>query len=105
MSTYRMDIVCAMYDMMDSNIIMLEILLMTSVLAVSSQSNFQSQLWVTKMLSHALDEYTPDGRIVCQRHGLEYRKGLRDLKLWATQSEFSISFVLIVICIQCSLYD
>lgn len=74
-----------------------------SVLAVSSQSNFQSQLWVTKIFSHALDEYTPDGGIVCQRHGLEYREGLRDLKLWATQSELIYKFCFNFI--QCALYD
>lgn len=77
---------CVRYEMTDNNI-MLTIFLMTSVLVVSSQSNFQSQLWVTKILSDALDEYTPDGGIMCKRHGLEYREGLRDLKLWATQSE------------------
>jgi len=77
---------CVLHEMTDSNI-MLTIFLITSALAVYSQSNFQSQLWVTKILSDALDEYTPDGGIVCKRHGLEYREGLRDLKLWATQSK------------------
>lgn len=61
--------------------------LVTSVLTVSSQSNFRAQLRVTKILSDALDEYTPDGGTVCKRHRLEYREGLRDLKLWATQSK------------------
>ncbi|CAH1710164.1 nose resistant to fluoxetine protein 6-like isoform X1 [Aphis gossypii] len=70
---------------MTYNNIMLVIFFMTSVLTVSSQSNFQSQLWVTKILSNTLDEYTPDGGIACKRHGLEYRQGLKDLKLWATQ--------------------
>lgn len=72
---------------------------MTSMLAVSSQSNFQSHLWVTKLLSDTLNEYTPDGGIVCKRHGLEYREGLRDLKLWATQSELIYKF-----CFNCTQY-
>ncbi|XP_025194462.1 nose resistant to fluoxetine protein 6-like isoform X2 [Melanaphis sacchari] len=71
--------------MTDNNIMLVIIFFMTSVLTVFSQPNFQSQLWVTKILSDTLDEYTPDGGIVCKRHGLEYREGLRDLKLWATQ--------------------
>lgn len=86
---------------MTDNITMLMILIfcMTSVLTVSSQSNFQSQLWVTKILSNTLDEYTPDGGIACKRHGLEYRKGLKDLKLWATQSEYDYNFI------HCAMYE
>jgi len=84
---------------------MLTIFLMTSVLAVSSQSNFQSQLWVTKILSVALDEYTPDGGIMCKRHGLEYREGLRDLKLWATQSELILYYFDFNNFVQCALYQ
>lgn len=89
--------------MTDSNIIMFAIFLMTSVLAVSSQSNLQSQLWVTKILSDTLDEYTPDGGVVCKRHGLQYREGLRDLKLWATQSEFMYNNTFDYNCIQSAL--
>lgn len=84
---------------MTDNNIMLAIFCMTFVLTVSSQTIFQSQLWVTKILSNTLDEYTPDGGIVCKRHGLEYRKGLKDLKLWATQSEFDYNFT------HCAMYE
>lgn len=52
--------------------------------------NVQSQTWVTKILSDTLSDYTPDGGMVCKRHGLEYREGLKNLKLWATQSKFIV---------------
>ncbi|VVC24589.1 Nose resistant-to-fluoxetine protein, N-terminal,Double-stranded RNA-binding [Cinara cedri] len=61
------------------------IFIATAVITVFGQLNFQSKLWVTKILSNTLDEYTPDGGIICRRHGLEYRDGLKNLKLWATQ--------------------
>lgn len=54
---------------------------------VTGHANFRSQLWVTKILSDALDGYVPDGGPACRRHGLEYRDGQSDLKLWATRSK------------------
>jgi len=72
--------------MMDS---FLAIILVTLIMDISGQKNLQSKQWVTKILSSTLDEYIPDGGIMCKRHGLEYREGLNDLKLWATQSKFN----------------
>lgn len=67
---------------------MLVIILVTSAaIIVSGQTNFHSKLWVTKILSNTLDDYVPDGGTVCKRHGIQYREGLKDLKLWATESE------------------
>lgn len=64
------------------------IILVISLWIVFGQTNYyQSQLWVTKILSDTLDDYTPDGGAACKRHGLEYREGLKNLKLWATQSK------------------
>jgi hypothetical protein len=62
--------------------------LITSVVVVSGHLNIHSQLWVTKILSDTLDDYVPDGGAMCRRHGVEYREGLKNLKLWATQSKF-----------------
>lgn len=67
---------------------MIVINLLVSVIAVSGETNFQPQRWVTKILSETLDDYVPDGGIQCRRHGLEYQKGIKDLKLWAVQSKF-----------------
>lgn len=66
----------------------LKCILVIFVVIVSSHANFQSQLWVTKILSDTLDDYVPDGGAMCRRHGVEYREGLKTLKLWATQSKF-----------------
>lgn len=76
---------CMWYKMTD----ILAIVLLISVMAVSAgHTHFQPQLWVTKILSDTLDNYTPDGEnAACRRHGLAYREDLRDLKLWATQSK------------------
>lgn len=84
----RMDIVCTIVSAD-----MLVIILVTSVvITVSGQTNFQSKLWVTKILSNTLDDYVPDGGTVCKRHGIEYREGLKDLKLWATESEHDLNY-------------
>lgn len=72
---------------------LLVIILLISVVTVTGQitfQNVQSQMWVTKILSDTLSDYIPDGEMVCKRHGLEYREGLKDLKLWATQSKFMV---------------
>lgn len=69
---------------------LLEIILVISITAASGQTNLQngySQTWVTKILSDALGDYIPDGETMCRRHGLEYQEGLKNLKLWATQSK------------------
>jgi hypothetical protein len=50
---------------------------------------YQSQRWVTKILYDTLESYVPDGGPACKRDGQAYREGLKDLRLWATQSEFS----------------
>lgn len=68
---------------------MLTVILLTCVMTISGQKHYQPQKWVTKILAETLDDYTPDGGIVCRRHGLEYREGLKELKLWATQSKLN----------------
>lgn len=80
---------------------LLAIILLISVTTVTSQitfQNVQSQKWVTKILSDTLSDYIPDGEMMCKRHGLEYREGLKDLKLWATQSKFMIEINLKMNC-------
>lgn len=77
---------------------LLVIILVISVMTVTGQTNFhnvQSQIWVTKILSDTLSDYIPDGEMVCKRHGLEYWEGLKDLKLWATQSKFIVKIKLL----------
>lgn len=54
----------------------------------TTTTNYRPQLWVTKIVSRALDDYTVAGRgTACGRHGHEYRDGLTGLRLWATQSK------------------
>lgn len=65
-------------------------------MTVSGHTNFQSQLWVTKILSDTLDDYIPDGGTACRRHGMVYREGLKGLKLWATQSKLDRNVIIIV---------
>lgn len=77
---------CVRYKMTDS----LTIFLVTSVAIASVQGNFQSQLWVTKILADTLDDYVPDGGTMCRRNAVKYNEGLKNLKLWATQSKFQL---------------
>lgn len=87
-----MNVMRVRYKMID----VLAIILLVSVMTVSSHTNFQSQLWVTKILSDTLGDYVPDGGTACRRHGLLYHEELRDLKLWATQSKLDGNLIIIV---------
>jgi len=66
------------------------ILVSVIIAIVSGETElYQSQRWVTKILYDTLESYVPDGGPACKRDGQAYREGLKDLRLWATQSEFS----------------
>lgn len=66
------------------------ILVFVIIAIVSGETElYQSQRWVTKILYDTLESYVPDGGPTCRRDGQAYSEGLKDLRLWATQSEFA----------------
>lgn len=73
-------------------LIMLAVILLTLITVASGENKLHQQQWVTKILYDTLEDYVPNGNSTCKRDGLVYRDGLKNLKLWATQSKLTILF-------------
>lgn len=71
---------------------MLAVILLTFITIAFGENELHQQQWITKILYDTLEDYVPDGRLTCKRDGLVYRDGLKDLKLWATQSKSPVFF-------------
>lgn len=71
---------------------MLAVILLTLITVVSGEKELHQQQWVTKILYDTLEDYVPNGNSTCKRDGQIYRDGLKDLKLWATQSKLTKLF-------------
>jgi len=83
---------------------MQSVTVLLSILAiVSGETEYQPRRWVTKILHDTLENYVPDGGPTCRRDGQAYLEGLKDLRLWATQSEFTsrrqYNIIVIYICL------
>lgn len=74
-------------------LIMLAVILLTFISVAFGKIELHQQQWITKILYNTLEDYIPNGSSsTCKRDGLVYQDGLKDLKLWATQSKFTTLF-------------